>query len=495
MSRAALSFVLIAALLTVGWRYADASELLANGGFEQGPAGWSLTAGQLDSVASPVHDGALAARFSGNSQPATQLVYQLVNVLPGQSYELSGWVSATPDSGVNRAFLRLWWFDGNGQLLLSEDSSWLPQPDAAFHLLTTGARVSPAAARLARTSMLVQADAPFSVLLDDFTFSGPAAIPLPPDTPTPAPSGAPTPPLATATPTSTPRAPSPTRTPAPSHTPGPTAGATPAPAVEPDVFSYLVNGGFENLRDDGSPYGWRKQGGEISAVLGPRTEGSRALMLRSETSSTKWAYQTIAVQGGAYYDASVQAFAGPGSESVLLRVSWYASADGSGQAISSTDSPEGAPEGDTGFRELTTGAVRAPPGAQSAKVRLILRPLSEAPAEAYFDDARLGQTRASGERIAAGAAAALTATGRYSGGPSAQEGAKPIDAAATPVPLANVKPGRADGSEPRAPGNNGRDDWAILLAICVAVAAVALAGGYELWQRRSVHDGGADDGA
>ena len=494
ISRAALSFVLIAALLA-SRRYADASELLANGGFEQGPAGWSLTAGQLDAVASPVHEGALAARFSGSSQPATQLVFQLVNVLPGQSYELSGWISATPDSGINRAFLRLWWFDGNGQLLLSEDSSWLPQPDAAFHRLTTGARVSPTAARQARTSMLVQADVPFNVLLDDFAFSGPAAIPPPPDTPTPAPSSAPTPAPGTVTPTSTPRPPSPTRTPAPQQTPGSSAEATPAPAAEPVVFPHLINAGFEDLRGDGTPFGWHKQGGDMMTVMEPRTEGSRALMLRSDTSSTKWVYQTIAVQGGAYYAASVEALAGQGAESAFLRLSWYASADGSGQAISSTDSPETTISSDAGFRGLATGPVRAPPVAQSAKMRLMLRPSSGEPAAAYFDAAIFGETQLSEGEIVSGVGAAAVAAGRFPARAGADEAETPVSGAPTPVSLANIKPARADASDPQAPGRDRRDDWAILLAIGIAVAAVALAGGYELWQRRTRLDGGADDGA
>ncbi len=498
MSRAALSFVLIAALVTVGGRYADASELLANGGFEQGPAGWSIIGGdlsELDAVSAPVHEGALAGRFVGTGQPTTQFVYQWTDVQPGQNYELTGW-AAMSGGGLGRLFLRVDWFDASSQEVpFKKDSNWLPLSDGTFYFLSTGPSQSPLAARHARTSVVVQADSPFTVLLDDFVFSGPAAILPPLATPTPAPSGPPTPAPATVTPTSTPKPPSPTRTPAPQQTPGSTAEATPLPAVEPVVFPHLVNAGFEELRGDGTPFGWRKQGGDMMTVVEPRTEGSRALMLRSETSSTKWAYQTIAVQGGAYYDASVQAFAGPGSESVLLRVSWYASADGSGQAIDSTDSSKDTHPDDGGFRRLAAGPVQAPSGAQTAKVRLMLRPLSEARAEAYFDDARFGQTQASGERIAGGADAALIAAGRYSVGPSAEAGAEPVVAVPTPPSLANVKPIRADLPGAQAPVSGARDDWAILLAICVAVAAFGLAGGYELWHRRSVRGGGADNGA
>jgi len=479
MRPAAITIGLIAAVLLAGSPSAGASELLANGGFEQGSSGWSLTAGQLEPVTSPVHGGALAGRFTGSGQPTTQYAYQLVGVQPGQSYEFSGW--AALEAGTNRFFLRVSWFDANGFLLLSEDSPWLSQPGGDFQPLTTNERVSPSAARLVRISVVVQADSPFTVHLDDFAFSGPAAIPPPAPTPTPTPAQTvtPKPPSPTAIPGSTPRpAPSPTGAPAPQPAPPGTA-ATPTPAVEPDVFPRLVNGGFEELRGDGTPYGWHKQGGQMSTATDRRTEGARALLLSSNTTSTKWVHQTVAVQGGAYYEASVHAYAGTGSESAFLRLSWYATADASGPAISSTDSPE---TSDAAFRPLTTGPVQAPPGAQSAKVRLMLRPSSEEPATAYFDAAVFGQSAPSGEEVLRGPESALALAVRDRAQPAAGDSV-PDQIGATPVTLANVKPQRPETSATRAAGQ-GRDDWAILLAMTIGVAAVGLAGGYELWQRR-----------
>lgn len=494
MRPAAIAFGLIATLALAG-SSAGASELLANGGFEQGSLGWSFLGGnltELDAVSAPVHGGELAGRFAGSGQPTTQFVYQSMNVQPNQSYELSGWAAASGDA-INGAFLRISWFDSGGAPVLHDDSLGLPVPDGSFHLLTTGQRVSPAAARLARASLYILANSntPFTVHLDDFAFTGPAVVPPPVPTPTstPVPAVTPTPVAPTATPGSTPKpAPSPTGAPAPQPTP-PGTGA-PTPVVEPEVFPRLVNGGFEDLRHNGTPYGWHKQGGLMSTATDRRTEGARALVLSSNTTSTKWAYQTVAVEGGSYYEASVQADAGPGSEAAFLRLSWYATADGSGQAISSTNSSETAV---AGFRPLTTGPVQAPPGAQSAKVRLMLRPSSADPAFAYFDSAGFRQSQPSGEEIVRGPGGAISAAGQNSARPEATEAGVRGPTGATPVRLANVKPPQADTSEARAAGGHGRDDWAILLAIGVAVAAVGLGGGYELWQSRYRHPSPGDE--
>src|SRR6266542_5198405 len=156
---AAAVCALVAAVMLARPHSAGASELLINGGFEEGTAGWSTNAGQLASVSSPLHGGSQAARFSGSGQPTTQFAYQLINVEPASNYELSGWVAA-PASGVSRLFLRVSWFDASGSLVLSADSPWLAQPDSAFHPLATGPMVSPVAARQAHASILIQADSP-----------------------------------------------------------------------------------------------------------------------------------------------------------------------------------------------------------------------------------------------------------------------------------------------------------------------------------------------
>ena len=491
----ASTFGLIAALLLAGASRTGGSELLANGGFEHGSSGWSLTSGLLETVGSPVHSGASAGRFSGGGQPTTQFAYQFVDVQPAQNYELSGWVAASGDA-VSGAFLRISWFDASGQPVLQDDSLGLAQRDGNFYPLTTGARVSPAAARSARTSLYVLGNpgTPFEVHLDDFAFSGPAGLPPPPPTPppaeTPPPAVTPTPQPPGATPTRTPR-----RTTTPVRTPKPTddtpGNAPTTPETEPVVFDQLVNGGFEQLRSDGTPYGWRKQGGKMTTVSEPRTGGSRGAAITSQTTSTKWLYQTVVVRGGAHYEASVDAKAGPGSESVFLRVSWYGSSDGSGPAIDSVDSLEIATPEDTSVKTLTTRVVEAPPGAGTAKVRLMFRPTSEAVAIAYFDSAQFVGTsadaQAAAERAAGGAVLAAGRRGVASE-PGVGADAEAQPAGGTSLRLANVKPEQRDGPSPLAAGGGGSDAWAIVLALGVAVTAIGIAGGYELWQRRRRSD-------
>ena len=53
----------------------------------------------------------------------------------------------------------------------------------------------------------------------------------------------------------------------------------------------------------------------------------------SATSSTKWVYQTVTVEPESWYVLSAYVYHDdPLVESALLRVSWYASTDGSGAA-------------------------------------------------------------------------------------------------------------------------------------------------------------------
>jgi hypothetical protein len=483
---------LLVALVLNRQHPAAASELLANGDFEEGTTGWTTNAGQLDAVSAPLHGGSQAARFSGSGQPTIQFAYQLIDVQPASNYELSGWVAA-PISGVSRAFLRVSWFDARGSLVLSADSPWLAQPDGTFQLLATGAMVSPVAARQARTSLLIQAESPFTIHLDDFAFSGPSYVP-PPATPPPQATPAPqvTPHPTPLPPGKTPGpVPTPTRTPRPG--PSPKATASAPGNAEPDSFPHLINGGFEDRRGDGTPYAWHKQGGEISTVTEHRTEGERGLVLTSDTTATKWAYQTVSAQPGAYYEASVQAFAGPGAESAFLRLSWYASADGTGQAIASIDSLDAAVQATAGaFRRLTTGPVQAPADANSVKLRLMLRPASGEPAAAYFDDAQFGPTEpAPGETVrVAGRAPAFGSEDASLAEVAAPDGLAP--GRETPGTLANVKPARP-GAQPPASAREGRDDWAILLAIATVLVAIALTAGHWFWQRNHARKARADD--
>jgi hypothetical protein len=475
----------ILALLAAASPDAGASGLLANGGFEQGADGWATNAGEIEVVDSPVHDGSRAARFTGTGQPTTQYVYQWVTVQPDEDYEASGWVAAT-GSGLARVFLRVSWYDGSGQLLSHSDSGWLPQFDGAFYRLATEVGVSMSAARSARITAVVQADSAFAVHLDAFEFLGPAAAPatLPPPPPTahPAttPAISPTPALPSATPRPTSR-PSPTRSPRAS--PAQPAGPDDTPAsVEPSTFPSLVNGGFEDLRADGTPFGWHKQGGEILSATDHKTEGLRSLALTSSTGSTKWAYQTVAVTGGTYYQGAADARASAGVESVFLRISWYRTDDGSGPAISSVDSTNEASPGE-GFRRLSPEAVQAPAEAASAKLRLMMRPVSDQPAIAHFDAAAFMPAQPGDPPLV------FASLPRSDGQVTAlDEAHAPGDNSEpqqrAPVTLVNVKPPEMGERPGTAQEGSDQNYWAVALAIATAAAALAIAAAFEYWQRR-----------
>ena len=77
-----------------------------------------------------------------------------------------------------------------------------------------------------------------------------------------------------------------------------------------------------------------------------------------------------------------------------MRVAWYASDDGSGSQLDTADSPavEG---GSAGFEAVSTGPLRAPEAARSARLRLVLRPASGgAPAALDADDASFAPSEA-----------------------------------------------------------------------------------------------------
>jgi len=397
--------VLIAALVAIGPAPASAEELVSDGGFETGLGDWTAIDGEL-SLVNGAHSGNQAVQLSGLG-PSNAQMFELVPVASLASYELSGWTSASPQT-VERAYLRIRWINANGSLGATHDSPWAPGPSLGYEYLRTGRHVAPLGTVAARISVLVTAHTfPFSILVDDISFDGPhPPPPTPAPTPAPPPTEPPSTPLATATPhvsptlaptaaptASPPKAPTPTPTPTPAPlapTPPPTPGPTPGVPV---VFAQLTNGDFEDDGADGAPLGWRKIGGTMDNVSSPVHSGSRALALTSETTATKWAYQTVHVDAGQIYHASAFArYTDADVKAVFVRVSWYASADGSGQALSSVDSETALNTPSLTFRALTTGPTAAPANARSARVRLMLRPASGARASAYFDDVAFAET-------------------------------------------------------------------------------------------------------
>ena len=402
---------------------AGGAQLLTNPGFEDGTAGWT----SIDAEIYPsnrARSGAGALEIYSPGFEANPDVYQWLPVQPAGTYEFSGWV-IKDDPNADRVTLRISWFTDKDELVSSWDSDWLTGSASEYRFVTTATHVAPLNAATARVSVGVATVGPGSVWLDDFSLEGPdpeAVTPTASITPTVAPT--PSPPTASPSPTSSsptaPLTPSSTVTAAP--TPGsssspatgtpitptltrtPTAtplAATPRPTptpssippsespTEPAFFTTLTNGGFESVRSDGTGYGWRKIGGTMTTIGSPVLNGSRAMSLSSSgTSSTKWVYQTVSINGGWYYEGSVYAWKNdPKAETTFVRISWYSSADGSGEAISTADSTEVLTSDLATFRLLSTGAIQAPPEARSARLRLMLRPAGTDSATVVFDDA------------------------------------------------------------------------------------------------------------
>ncbi|MEX0684137.1 MAG: hypothetical protein WD472_11875 [Dehalococcoidia bacterium] len=468
---------LIVASLAIGHSSALGEELATNGGFESGLNGWGAIDAQL-SITSQAHSGSTAAKLTGDTAFDAE-AFQWTPVVPLQVYNFSGWFLASGPQ-IERAHLRLRWVDSQGALLGFQDSPWLTGSSDAYRFVETGIQLAPPDAAQARMSVYVKSfGPPFSILMDDLSFEGPkpsatptaSQIPPPthtpsvtngPPTPAPTPQNSSSPPTnpPTASPTNTPK-PTPTKTPTP--TPKPTPSPVPLPSATPSVFTDLINGGFEQTGSDAVPSGWRKIGGTLASVNSPVRSGSRALALQSQTTSTKWAYQAVTVQGGLYYQASVYAsFTGSAVDSAFLRVSWYASADGSGEAISSSDShlldsPLAV------YRQISTDAVQAPGAARSARIRLMLRPTSATAAVAYFDDASFAETE---EPVAVPTAtptpaASLAQTPFHTGTTKPTTTPKPAQTASpTPQPEPSIFSALTNGSFEEAREDGSPFAWA-----------------------------------
>jgi hypothetical protein len=116
----------------------------------------------------------------------------------------------------------------------------------------------------------------------------------------------------------------------------------------------------------------------------------------------------------------------------------------------------------------------------------MLRPLSDQHTVAYFDSASFWPAEpGAGEVVLRPAQAGLSGNADASASGRSAEALEASPAAAgTRLRLANVKPAVTPDPSNAAAVGGGNESWAIVLAIGVAVAAIAIAGGYELWQRR-----------
>ena len=390
---------LLAAILSVLLPHgitAQDDDLLVNGGFENGTAPWLPVDGELTTSGVLVRSGSYAGVFTSVS-PGGQ-VSQCLPVTPSADYEFRGYAARRHGDITSSLHLGVVWHDQDDCLAeglgMPYDSPIVPlDEEERWYELGLEAR-SPANARGVRLRIVVDEEEA-TVYLDDLAVgesTAPTETPTLEPSPSPSPSASPTPtpsPDSTPIPTATvqPRTPSPSATPRGSPTAS-SSQTTPVP-----VGADLKNGGFEEGTSEGLPSSWRKYGGELVRTGTVHFEGQFAAAFTSKTSSTKWGHQTVTVQGGRAYVLSAYALKDdPAVAAAYLRLSWYASSDGSGQAIDSVDSTERLMDDSPGFRLLTTGAVVAPAEAASAKARLMLDPAGEASGTVYFDAVTFEET-------------------------------------------------------------------------------------------------------
>ena len=341
--------------------------------------------------------------------------------------------------------LRISWYssaDASGSSFDSSDSpESLSGSDPSFRYLSTGSVTAPEDARSARARIvLVPASAaPETIYLDDFALEE-----TDPPTPTPEPTA--------------------TATPLPSETVTPTPASVEATSpAAPMPRGRLLNGGFEEGLE-ATLAAWQRFGGFLSRSTAFPRSGSFAGAFTSDTTSTKWVYEPLSVDPGRSY--AFHGFVlknGPPDSTVLLRISWYSSADASGSSLASSDSPESLSGSDPSFRYLSTGSVTAPEEARSARARIVLVPASATIETIYLDDFALEETApptpASGseseeaalsgrQTVAAGEPEPLTGLSERSGSESSGGVRSPGRASATPAPQARA--GRTNEDSPYA---------------------------------------------
>jgi hypothetical protein len=143
----------------------------------------------------------------------------------------------------------------------------------------------------------------------------------------------------------------------------------------------LINPGFEEGQK-----AWSKFGGEFTISNGTRRGGVLAAQLTSGTDSTKYLYQVVVIDPTSAYEFSGYLRPQGNVKSAYLRISWYASFDGSGAAIATDDSTLKLTGPTNEFVYLTTGPVAPPPFARSVRVKPMLGPVASAPAMLFMDD-------------------------------------------------------------------------------------------------------------
>lgn len=343
---------------------AGAYQHVRNGDFEQGAVGWTLTLGTtldvFESDVAPPLEGARSARVR-TSDRRFVLRQSIEAPLGAGEYKLALLLNTRVAIRLTATLVGV--NDGADRAESSIEVA------AGAHELEFTLRASSPDRRQLLISGLLADDA--EIYIDDVRLEGAPPVEL---TPTP---------TRTATPVVSAGAPV---TPTPGGRPTTVAASPTAARLEDVIAATVRNAGFEDVDEYGSPWAWEKFGGVLSTSPYARG-GERAARLESTTDSTKWLYQSVYIDpGGTYTFGAWLAIDGGNVRSAFLRVSWYASTDGSGPQIDSVDSMESLPGPSGGYRHLTTGPITAPADARSARLRVLLAPDGAAPATVYVDD-------------------------------------------------------------------------------------------------------------
>lgn len=491
-----------ALLLTVVPTQVAAGQLIARWDFESDAdfAGWQVSGGELSRSPGRGLAGSDAAAAVSQA-PTAMRAFHAAPVAPGGAYRLSGHFQFDADDGVSFVQLNLAWTNAHGQSL-SQTAGLLRDPQPAYQELAREFSI-PCDALTGGVEVVILAGAGSTVYFDAVSLEQTGSLPCPTPTrpPSPLPSPPPPPPGVTPPGVTPPPGLAPTPTPEAGPRPG---GAAPTPTPPLLVHGLLVNGGFE-VAQGGQPVGWRKQGGVLTQASSPVHGGRFSGALTSASSSTKWAYQIVPVVGGAWYEFDAYVYQNdPRVQAALLRISWYASADGSGGALATVDSAAELAQPAPDFRYLTTGPVQAPPGVQSARARILLRPRSEASAVIYIDDASFRPTTprpveaAGGSSASAGAGSggnisasrrSTGSTSRGGGGTTSQvlgvsTGGGALPSTPGPTPLIQ-RSARLPAQERSSGGGLERWAWAL-----VGGGIVVVGGGASAWAVRRRHSGG-----
>lgn len=324
---------------------------------------------------------ALLLRPANLLSPATiTSKYWLAPAEPGYRYRVSAALRAS--AGWGSLEVRLDLQDGSGTPL-APAVTLIPTglaPPEGYTTFTTETLAPPGTVYLSVSVGGTALSSDADLLIDHVVVTATLEV-TPAATATPAPTA-----LATPSPSPSPTAtarPTPTSTPSPTPTPP----RTPTPRATPAVFTGLTNGDFED--PDDPLYGWSAVGGAAASAAWPAGGRGESAQLASSSSGTKWLQQAVAVVGSSWYEASASLGLDPGNEG-WLRLAWYESPDASGTQLSTADSPVAS----AAVERVMVGPVQAPPGARSARVRLMLRPASGAATRLLVDDVTLRSTAA-----------------------------------------------------------------------------------------------------